>query len=116
SRVFHLNAKARNFVREIVEHPHSRNGHSDTESSSNESFGDSGANGADTSVLGICQGDECTDNADDGSEESHERSRRTNGSKARKAAFEFGSFNGDGAVKSALRSFHFVGRDIRTAL
>src|SRR5688500_5320187 len=94
SRVRHFDAKSCDLVSEIVEQPHRRDGQGDTERGRDEGFGDSGTDGADTGVLSLCQRDEGTDDADDRTEQSDERSGRADGSKAGEAAFQLGRLNG----------------------
>src|SRR5215471_5638319 len=101
--VAHLHVESFNLVREVVEHPDRGNRHEQTDSGGHQRFRNTAGDGAQTGRLLVRNALERVDDADDRSEQTHERGRRTDGCQTAHTALQFSVNNGFGAFQSTLR-------------
>ena len=104
-------SNASSLLSEVVEHPDGGNGHEQTDGGGDQRFRNTGRHRAETGRLFGRDAFERVDDADDGAEQSDERSGRTDGRQAADAALQFGVNDGFGTVESALGSFDLFTRN-----
>ena len=89
------------------------NSHEQTDGGGDQGFRNTARDRAQTGRLFLRNALERVDDADDGSEQSHEGSGRTDGRQGRNALLQLGVNDGFGAFQSALGSFDFFTRYFR---
>src|SRR5436190_8299962 len=107
--VVHLDVEGFHFVGEVVVRPDGRDGHEETKRRGHERFGNTAGHSRETGDL-VC-GDtfKRVQNAYDRTEQSDERSCRTDGGEGGKATLHFGMDDGDGTFKATFGGINYVG-------
>src|SRR3954447_10956984 len=116
ARVAHFYVKRFDTVGKVVEHPHSRDSHEESDGRSDQSFRNTAGDSAQTGRLRGRDRFERVHDADDRSEQTHERSSGTDGGQAADAALQLGMDDGFGTLESTLGSFDIFTRNFRTHL
>src|ERR1022692_3067741 len=115
-RVIHLHVERFHATGQIVEHHDRRNRHEQADCRGYERFRNAARDRCQSGCLFLRNTVEGVQNADHGSEQSHERRRRTDGRQSAQATLQFGVDDGFGALQCALGSFNGLARNFTRAI
>src|SRR5258708_2012163 len=107
--VVHLDVEGFHFIGEVVVSPDGGNGHEQTEGRGDERFSDTAGDGRQTGGFVLLDALKGVQDADDGAEETDERSGGTDGGEGREAALHFRVDHSDRALETALGVVNAVG-------
>src|SRR5580692_9266679 len=110
-RVVHLHVERFHAPGQIVEHHDGRDGDEQPDGRRNQRFRDTAGDCCQPCGLRVVDADKCVQNAHHRSEQSHERSGRSDGGEAAQSALQFSVDDGFGAFQSALGGFNGFARD-----